>query len=100
MSASICIVAQRKLTDDDFKAVKIYNDCWDIGVDPPPELTERLTKLLGEKALDDETISVSGDFVDIDVGDGYDIWHTESGVIVKLDGLPPNTIAIRIFARA
>jgi len=100
MSVDIYVVAQREVSKDDLLRVELYHQLVQLGHKPPKKLCEEIEKLFGQDAEDlfedEETPVTEHGLIEIPIDGKGDAKYSD-GMVIKLDDLPPNTKALRIF---
>lgn len=99
MSVSIYVVAQKEITETEFKKVGLYNGLVENGYEPPEQLKSELTSLLGSDIFDDEFISIpeNKQVVELEVESEGNVMYGD-GMAIPISSLPTNTIAIRVYS--
>ncbi len=94
MSASTYVLAIRKLTDEDFKRILVYNYLIEFEYEIPKALITFISSILESEYKDGEPVKLPKK-EQIFESRIKTVW--DDGHIVDLSNLPPSTIALRIY---
>ncbi len=96
MSVSVRVVAQTRLSEEDFEKVKLYNSLVS-DYDPPDKLKEDVRRIIGPSFDDGAPIPVPrGGMVEIPIR-GEGLPDEGPGMLIDIARVPPTTFAIRVY---
>lgn len=96
MSVYVQVVAQTRLSDDDFRRIKMYNALVN-DYDPPDDLKSDIRRIIGPSFDDGAPVPVPGDgLVEIPLR-GKGCPEESPGMLINFAVIPPTAFAIRIY---